>query len=90
MTRSRHNATPEHTCLACSDSRRPLAVVDVAGDDDLAQRLRAAGLWADAVVEIVGHALFGDPMLVELHGFRLALRRSEAERVTVRPVEPEA
>ncbi|MBL8754303.1 MAG: ferrous iron transport protein A [Planctomycetes bacterium] len=59
------------------------AVVAVAGDDDLARRLTAHGLWPGAVVERLRHAPFGDPVLFRLHGFRLALRRTEAERVTV-------
>jgi Fe2+ transport system protein FeoA len=58
-------------------------VVAVIGNDALAQRLLAHGLWPGAVVERLQQAPFGDPMLFRLHGFRLALRRGEADRVTV-------
>jgi len=73
----------EPSSLASVPTRRQCAVVAVDGDDDLAERLRASGLWPGALVEVVGRAPFGDPLLVRLHGFRLALRRNEAERVTV-------
>lgn len=58
-------------------------VAGVNGDDTLAHRLHALGLWPGAVVERLTSAPFGGPLLVRLHGFRLALRRSEARRVTV-------
>ncbi len=62
-------------------------VVAVAGDDPLARRLAAAGFWPGVVVQLVCAAPFGDPLLFRLHGYRLALRRSEAERVSVVPEE---
>jgi ferrous iron transport protein A len=58
-------------------------VVEVTGDDALAQRLAAFGLWAGAMIERLGQAPFGDPLLFRLHGYRLALRANEAARVTV-------
>lgn len=79
-------AAPTATPLCCADRRRPMRVLDVAGSDDLADRLRASGFWAGTVVELVGTAPFGDPLLFTLHGFRLALRRDEAARVTAVPV----
>ena len=63
-----------------------LRVVGIAGDDLLAQRLRASGLWDGTEIELLGKATFGDPLLFKLHGFRLALRGNEAERVLVAPV----
>ncbi|MBL8748413.1 MAG: ferrous iron transport protein A [Planctomycetes bacterium] len=62
-------------------------VAAVAGDDALARRLIAAGIWPGVVVELLGAAPFGDPLLFRLHGYRLALRRAEAERVSIVPVE---
>ena len=86
MTQTLRSDAGEQT-LAAVALRQPVAVVDVHGDDELAARLHATGLWPEVVVEIVGAAPFGDPLLVQLHGFRLALRRSEAARITVRAVE---
>ena len=71
--------------LADALPRQPMRVVGVLGADALAERLQASGLWVGAEVSVVGAAPFGDPLLAELHGFRLALRRSEAERVVVLP-----
>lgn len=69
--------------LSASVPSRRYVVVAVDGDDALAHRLLASGLWAGAVVERLGQAPFGDPLLFRLHGFRLALRSSEAARVRV-------
>ena len=74
-------------CLLDAARDRPVTVVQVIGDDALAHRLGACGLWPGARVECIGRAPFGDPLLFRLHGYRLALRRSEAERVLVRLVE---
>jgi Fe2+ transport system protein FeoA len=65
---------------------RPAAVIAVLGDDALTQRLLACGLWPGASVERIGAAPFGDPLLFRVQGYRLALRRDEALRVQVQPV----
>jgi len=81
-------ATPNGTLsLAEATAGQLLEVTEVAGDDELAHRLRASGLWLGTRVELVVRAPFGDPLLFKLHGFRLALRRSEAERVRAAVVE---
>ncbi len=76
-------AGQESRRLCCVDLHQQVTVVGVEGEDALAERLRSAGLWEGVVVELVGSSIFGDPLLVELHGFRLALRKNEAQRVTV-------
>lgn len=58
-------------------------VTGIDGSDAVGQRLAASGLWDGAVVEHIASAPFGDPMLFRVHGYRLALRRSEAARVRV-------
>lgn len=52
-------------------------------DAELAASLVAAGLWQGAEVECLGAAPFGDPLRFRLHGYRLALRRSEAAVVLI-------
>ena len=74
-------------CLLRAARGQEVAVVEVTGGDGLAHRLAACGLWPGAKIEWIGRAPFGDPLLFRLHGYRLALRRSEAERVLVRLVE---
>ncbi len=73
--------------LAKAASGQRLEVVEVVGNDALAVRLVASGLWPGAAIEWIAQAPFGDPLLFRLHGYRLALRRSEAERVLVRAIE---
>lgn len=52
-------------------------------DAELSASLVAAGLWPGAEVECMGAAPFGDPLRFRLHGYRLALRRSEAAVVLI-------
>lgn len=52
-------------------------------DAELTASLVAAGLWQGAEVECLGLAPFGDPLRFRLHGYRLALRRSEAAAVQI-------
>ncbi len=58
-------------------------VVSVQGDDPIARRLVDLGFRPGTVVLVERVAPFGDPVQYRLHGYRLALRRSEARRVIV-------
>jgi Fe2+ transport system protein FeoA len=77
---------PAPDSLPLSDLRRgrSATVIEIVGDDELSQRLASAGLWPEVRIESLGRAPFGDPLLFRLHGYRLALRRAEAQRVRVR------
>jgi ferrous iron transport protein B len=57
----------------------------VGGDVGLEQRLTELGVIPGVEVELVRLAPLGDPMEFELMGYRLSLRRSEAEAVAVEP-----
>ena len=59
-------------------------IVDVDGDDALAQRLMAMGFLPGARVRVVHVAPFGDPITVELDQWRVSLRRADAAAVTIR------
>jgi ferrous iron transport protein A len=58
-------------------------VADVLGDDAVAIRLLEMGLTPGVTVAMRGHAPFGDPLELELRGYRLSIRRAEARRVTI-------
>jgi len=58
-------------------------VLDVAGGDATALRILEMGLTPGVEVRVVGRALLGDPLELEVRGYRLSLRSSEAARVTV-------
>jgi Fe2+ transport system protein FeoA len=55
------------------------------GDDPIDRRLLDLGLLPGTEVRVLRRAPLGDPVEYELRGYRLCLRRSEAERVRVRP-----
>ncbi|SFS18554.1 ferrous iron transport protein A [Dyella sp. OK004] len=65
------------------------AVVDRVDDahasDPIAQRLRDLGFVEGEPVRVVARGPLGaDPLLIQIGSTRFALRRTEAERVTVR------
>ena len=68
--------------IAVGDSVR---VGDVAGIDGVAIRLLEMGLTPGVAVRVVGRAPFGDPLELELRGYRLSIRRAEAARVAIEP-----
>jgi Fe2+ transport system protein FeoA len=63
---------------------RPAAIVGVGGPRALARRLYAMGFLPGSPVRVVQVAPFGDPITVELDGWRVSLRRSEARLLEVR------
>jgi ferrous iron transport protein A len=59
-------------------------VEDAHANDPIAQRLRDLGFVAGEVVRLVARGPIGkDPLLIQIGSTRFALRRSEAERVSV-------
>ena len=64
---------------------RPADVVGVDGQGALAQRLLALGFLPGTRVEIVQVAPFGDPVTVEIDGWRVSLRLDEAASLQVEP-----
>jgi len=60
-------------------------IVDVEGDDGIAIRLMEMGVTEGEEIELVGFAPLGDPIEFELRGFRLSLRKNEAQRVLIDP-----
>lgn len=60
-------------------------VAAIDGADEIALRLLEMGLTPGVAVRVIGQAPLGDPVELEVRGYRLSLRRSEAQRVTLRP-----
>ena len=58
-------------------------IVAVHGDDGIAVRLMEMGLIDGEPIELIGLAPLGDPMEFAVRGYRLSLRRDEAQRVEV-------
>ena len=58
-------------------------VAKVLGIDEISVRLMEMGLTPGVELQIVGTAPLGDPLELELRGYRLSIRRSEAARVEI-------
>ena len=58
----------------------------VAGSDDVSLRLLEMGLTPGVEVSVVGAAPWGGPLELEVRGYHLSLRRTEAARVAVAPL----
>jgi ferrous iron transport protein A len=61
-------------------------VARVAGHDEISTRLMEMGLTPGVDVHVLGAAPLGDPIELELRGYRLSVRRSEANRVELEQV----
>lgn len=56
-------------------------VAAVRGDDDLTVRLLEMGIIPGIEVTMTGRAPLGDPLELQVRGYRLSLRKNEAARV---------
>ena len=79
-------------CLAQEPTMRSLAtvnigsttqVLEISGEDNTSLRLLEMGLTPGVEVTVVGTAPLGDPVELELRGYRLSIRRNEAALVVV-------
>lgn len=61
-------------------------IVDIEGEDAIAVRLMEMGLTDGEEVIVMGFAPLGDPVEFSIRGYRISLRKSEAQRVRVKPV----
>jgi ferrous iron transport protein A len=61
-------------------------VVRIEGLDEVCIRLMEMGLTPGVEIQFLGVAPLGDPLELEVRGYRLSLRKSEAARVEVEPI----
>ncbi len=66
--------------IAIGESAR---IVDVVGADAVAIRLMEMGLIEGEPILYIGAAPLGDPREFAVRGYRLSLRRTEADRIVV-------
>ncbi len=59
----------------------------VRGGRAVAKRLQEMGLTTGVVVKLIRIAPLGDPLEIELRGYRLSLRKDEAAAIEVSPGE---
>jgi ferrous iron transport protein A len=74
------------TLLAQLDVGARSRVVEVLGTDDVSLRLLEMGLTPGTEVAVVGKAPLGDPLELEVRGYRLSVRCNEAARVQIDPI----
>jgi ferrous iron transport protein A len=60
-------------------------VLQINGYDDISLRLLEMGLTPGVEVAVIGSAPLGDPIELELRGYQLSVRKSEAARVEIAP-----
>jgi len=58
-------------------------IAGVEGCDELSCRLMEMGLTPGVEVRLIGVAPLGDPLELELRGYRLSVRKTEAARVRI-------
>jgi ferrous iron transport protein A len=61
----------------------PARVIAVSGTGAIARRLMEMGVVPGAQVRVIKAAPLGDPIEVRVRGYHLALRRTEAQTITV-------
>lgn len=61
-------------------------VLGVRGADEVSIRLMEMGLTPGVTLELIGIAPLGDPLELELRGYRLSVRKREAELVDIQPL----
>ncbi len=60
-------------------------IIEVGGEGPFVQRLMALGLLEGADISLTRKAIGGDPIEIEIMGYRLSLRRAEARNIQVSP-----
>jgi len=61
-------------------------VISISGAGSIARRLMEMGVVPGAPVSVVRVAPLGDPIQIRVRGYHLALRRAEAQTITVSAV----
>ena len=71
-----------HT-LADIAAGQTATVLEISGDDSIAIRLMEMGITDGEEIKLIGRAPLGDPLEILVRGYRLSLRKVEAQRVHV-------
>lgn len=59
-------------------------IQSVCGDDKFAKRLLALGFIEGTEVKLIATAPLGDPIVINLRGFNLAIRKNDAKNICIR------
>lgn len=75
------------TCLRDAKVNQMLKIVTIGADGELGRRIRDMGLIPGTEFKVIGKAPLKDPVALRLKDFTLTLRNSEADHITVTPLE---
>jgi ferrous iron transport protein A len=75
------------TLLDHVEENKKARVVDVQGGWGIRRRLGQMGIHAGDIVTVLRYGALGGPILIEVHGFQVALGRRIASRILVEDVE---
>lgn len=62
-------------------------VIEVGGDGSLRRHFLDMGIIPGEIVKLLKFAPMGDPMEILIHGYSLSLRKSEASKIKIEPIE---
>lgn len=62
-------------------------VLDIQGGWGVKRRLGQMGIHPGDIISVLRYGALGGPILIEVHGFQVALGRRVASRITVEEVE---
>jgi len=74
-------------CLRQAQVNQKLKILTVSAHGELGRRIRDMGLIPGTEVHVIGKAPLKDPVALRLKDFTLTLRNSEADHITVEPLE---
>lgn len=77
---------PKETLLNALSVGQEARIERVKSDCSCARRLQEMGVVSGAKVRVVRYAPLGDPIEIELRGYRLALRKESAAGIEVTPL----
>ncbi len=79
--------TREDFSMTLADIRNanPVRVIDLLEGSIASDRLAEMGFLPGTIVQRVGQAPAGDPIVFQVRGLRLAMRRSDAQSIAVEP-----
>jgi ferrous iron transport protein A len=77
-----------HMSLANLQVGERARIASLTGPESLQQRLQELGLLPATEIRLVRRAPLGDPIEVEILGYRLSLRRSDAAAVWIEALSP--
>ena len=83
MKKPKYSGTHGRSTLNALPHGRSAKVLNVLGPGFIALRLMEMGLVPGASIAVVRSAPLGDPIQIKLRDYQLALRRTEAEMISV-------